>query len=65
MAEFKRQTELQKYMLQRLTEVVKEYLELVEKPPGGRHRKTTFCFVGDRYKPQMIQTKYVTPKSKE
>ena len=65
MEEFKRQTELQRYMLQRLTEAVKEYLEIVEKPSGSRHRKTTLIFCGDRYKPVGIKTRFVVPKSKQ
>lgn len=63
MADFKRQTELQRLMLDKLTNAVREYLEIVEKPTGSRHRKTTFVFVGDRYKPEAIQTHYVVPKS--
>ncbi|MCR4582239.1 MAG: hypothetical protein K5764_01605 [Prevotella sp.] len=63
MAEFKRETALQKVMLQRLTDAVKEYLEVVEKPTGAaRHRKTTITFVGDRYKPTDIVCRFVTPK---
>ena len=62
---FKRQTELQKYMLQKLTDAVREYLEAIEKPQGGRHKKTTFCFIGDRYRPETIQTKFVITKHKE
>lgn len=62
---FKRDTALQKMMLQKLIDAVREYLEVVEKPEGGRHRKTTFCFVGDRYKPLTIQTRFVVPKHKE
>jgi len=63
MAEFKRETELQKLMLDRLTKDVREYLEVVEKPTRGRHRKTTLTFVGDRYKPTEIVCRFVTPKN--
>lgn len=63
MAEFKRERALQKEMLQRLTDVVREYLEVIEKPTGAaRHRKTTLTFVGDRYKPVDIVCRYVVPK---
>lgn len=65
MAEFKRTTELQRLMLNKLTAVVKDYLEAVEKPQGSRHRKTTFVFVGDRYKPQTIEARFVLTKSKK
>lgn len=59
MANFKNETELQKLMLVKLTNAVREYLEVVEKPTGGRHRKTTFVFVGDRYRPTDIVCRYI------
>lgn len=62
MAEFKRQTQLQKYQLQRLNEVVADYLKLVELPKGSRHRKTTLIFTGDRFKPFGIDCRFVAPK---
>lgn len=65
MAEFKRATALQKDRLQVLIEAVREYLEVVEKPTGGRHRRTTLVFCGDRYKPVSIQTRFVVPKSQQ
>lgn len=65
MAEFKRATALQKDRLQVLTEAIKDYLEVIEKPTGGRHRKTTLTFVGDRYRPVAIQTRFVVPKSQQ
>lgn len=64
MAEFKRETALQKERLQVLVDAVREYLEVVEKPIGGRHRKTTLTFTGDRYKPVDIACRFVTPKPK-
>lgn len=63
MAEFKRETQLQKERLQVLVEAVREYLKVVEMPYGARHRKTTLVFSGDRYKPVDIVCRYVTPKS--
>lgn len=63
MAEFKRETPLQKERLQVLVEAVREYLKVVEMPYGARHRKTTLVFSGDRYKPVDIVCRYVTPKS--
>ncbi len=65
MGEFKRDTALQKEMLQRLTYAVREYLEVVEKPMGSRHRRTTLTFVGDRYLPDDIVCRFVTPKSNQ
>ncbi len=64
MAEFRRATALQKNRLQVLTEAVKDYLEVIEKPAGGRHRKTTLTFIGDRYKPADITSKFVVPTKK-
>ena len=49
MADFKRETPLQKMALNKLTDAVKEYLKTIEIPKGDRHRKTTFVFVGDRF----------------
>lgn len=63
MAEFKRETPLQKERLQVLVEAVREYLKVVEMPYGARHRKTTLVFSGDRFKPVDIVCRYVTPKS--
>lgn len=63
MAEFKRETQLQKERLQVLVEAVREYLKVVEMPYGARHRKTTLVFSGDRFKPVDIVCRYVTPKS--
>lgn len=63
MALFKRETPLQKERLQVLTEAIKDYLQVIEIPYGGRHRKTTLVFSGDRYKPVDIVCRYVTPKS--
>ena len=51
-------------MLDRLTKDVRGYLEVVEKPNGSRHRKTTLTFVGDRYKPTEIACRFVTQKNK-
>ena len=62
---FKRDTPLQREMLQRLTEAVREYLEVIEKPQGGRHRKTIISFIGDRYRPETINTKFIIPKHKD
>ena len=42
--EFLRETELEKYMLNKLTEVVREYVETVYKPIDSRHRKTVMVF---------------------
>ena len=61
---FKKETPLQRAMVNKLTDAVREYLEVVEKPTGGRHRKTTLTFVGDRYRPAVIHTRFVVPKSK-
>jgi len=64
MADFKRDTPLQRERLQVLTDAVKEYLKVVEIPIGGRHRKTTLTFTGDRFKPTSIECRYITPKQK-
>ena len=63
MAEFKRETPLQKERLQVLTEAIKDYLQVIEMPYGARHRKTTLIISGDRYRPISIECRYVTPKS--
>jgi len=65
MEEFKRDTELERLMLQRLTDAVRLYLEIVEKPNGARHRHTVMLFVGDRYRPKSIDAKFTIPKTKE
>lgn len=65
MAAFKRETELQRIALQNLTDAVRLYLQLVEKPTGGRHRKTTMTFVGDRYKPTDILCRFVAPLNQD
>lgn len=62
MADFKRETPLQKIALDKLTEAVREYLKTIEIPKGGRHRKTTLVFVGDRFKPNSIDCHVVKPK---
>ena len=62
--EFLRETDLEKYMLNKLTEVVREYVETVYKPLNSRHRKTVLVFTGDRYKPVDIITRFVNDKSK-
>ena len=62
---FKYCTQLQKEMLTRLTNAVREYLEVVEKPQGGRHRRTTLIFVGDRYKVEAINSRFVVPKKND
>ena len=62
--EFLRETELEKYMLNKLTEVVKEYVETVYKPIDSRHRKTVMVFTGDRYRPIDIITRFVSIKNK-
>ena len=59
--EFLRETELEKYMLNKLTEVVREY---VYKPIDSRHRKTVMVFTGDRYRPIDIITRFVNVKKK-
>lgn len=64
MGSFKRNTQLQKMALDKLTEAVREYLKVIEIPEGARHRKTTFVFVGDRYKPVEIDCHFVRPKNK-
>lgn len=62
--EFLRETELEKYMLNKLNEVVREYIETVYKPLESRHRKTIMVFTGDRYKPVDIITRFVNVKPK-
>lgn len=62
--EFLRETELEKYMLNKLTEVVREYVETVYKPIDSRHRKTVMVFTGDRYRPIDIITRFVNVKNK-
>ena len=62
--EFLRETELEKYMLNKLTEVVREYIETVYKPIDSRHRKTVMVFTGDRYRPIDITTRSVNVKNK-
>ncbi len=62
--EFLRETELEKYMLNKLTEVVREYIETVYKPIDSRHRKTVMVFTGDRYRPIDIITRFVNVKNK-
>lgn len=62
--EFLRETELEKYMLNKLTEVVREYIETVYKPIDSRHRKTVMVFTGDRYRPIDIITRFVNVKKK-
>ncbi|WP_336526056.1 hypothetical protein [Bacteroides acidifaciens] len=62
--EFLRETELEKYMLNKLTEVVREYVETVYKPIDSRHRKTVMVFTGDRYRPIDIITRFVNVKKK-
>ncbi len=62
MAEFKTQTNLQRLMLQKLTDAVREYLEVIEKPTGSRHRKSILTFVGDRYKPVEISCRFIVQK---
>ena len=64
MAEFKRETLLQKERLQVLTEAVREYLQVIEIPYGSRHRRTTLTFVGDRFKPVDIKCRFVTPRKR-
>ena len=63
MADFKRETPLQKMALNKLTDEVKEYLKTIEIPNGDRHRKTTFVFVGDRFKPDSIDCHIVKLKN--
>ena len=65
MADFKRETPLQKMALNKLTDAVKEYLKTIEIPQGGRHRKTTFVFVGDRFKPDSIDCHIVKLKKND
>lgn len=65
MEEFKRETPLQKIALEKLTDAVREYLKVVEIPIGSRHRKTTFVFVGDRFKPVGIDCHIVKPKKQQ
>lgn len=65
MDEFKRETPLQRMALAKLNEAVKEYLKLIEIPKGCRHRKTTFVFVGDRFKPMGIDCHIVEPKEQQ
>lgn len=65
MADFKRDTKLQREQLQVLTDAIREYLQVVEIPYGSRHRKTTLTFVGDRFKPNDIVCRYITPKIKD
>lgn len=65
MADFKRDTKLQRERLQVLTDAIREYLQVVEIPYGSRHRKTTLTFVGDRFRPTDIVCRYVTPKIKD
>lgn len=55
-------TLLQVTPLNKLTDAVKEYLKTIEIPKGGRHRKTTFVFVGDRFKPDSIDCHIVKLK---
>ena len=62
--EFLRETELEKYMLNKLTEAVREYVETVYKPKDSRHRKTVMVFTGDRYRPIDIIARFVNVKSK-
>ena len=62
MADFKRETPLQKMALNKLTDAVKEYLKTIEIPNRDRHRKTTFVFVGDRFKPDSIDCHIVKLK---
>ena len=62
--EFLRETELEKYMLNKLTEAVREYVETVYKPIDSRHRKTVMVFTGDRYRPIDIITRCVNIKNK-
>lgn len=62
--EFLRETELEKYMLNKLTEAVREYVETVYKPKDSRRRKTVMVFTGDRYRPIDIITRFVNVKSK-
>ena len=62
--EFLRETELEKYMLNKLTEAVREYVETVYKPIDRRHRKTVMVFTGDRYRPIDIITRFVNIKNK-
>ena len=62
MADFKRETQMQKMALGKLTDAVKEYLKTIEIPKGCRHRKTTFVFVGDRFRPSGIDCHIVKPK---
>ena len=62
--EFLRETELEKYMLNKLTEAVREYVETVYKPIDSRHRKTVMVFTGDRYRPIDIITRFVNIKNK-
>ena len=65
MADFKRETPLQKMALNKLTDAVKEYLKTIEIPKGDRHRKTTFVFVGDRFKPDSIDCHIVKLKKND
>lgn len=57
--EFSRETELEKYQLDKLTQAVREYVETICKPLNSRHRKTIMVFTGDRYKPVDIITRFV------
>ncbi len=61
---FRRITDFDKWQLQQLTEAVRKYLEEIEKPIGGRHRKTTLVFTGDRYRPVDIVSRWVVPHGK-
>ena len=65
MADFKRETPLQKMALNKLTDAVKEYLKTIEIPKGDRRRKTTFVFVGDRFKPDSIDCHIVKLKKND
>lgn len=58
-----RATPLQRYLLERLTECIRDYIKATM-PEGARHRKTTFLVLGDRFKIDDVSCRFVTPSKK-
>lgn len=55
-----RETPLQRYHLQRLTECLRDYIKATI-PEGVRHRKSTLVVIGDRFKIDDISCNYLAP----
>ena len=61
MAAPKRETPLQRYLFQRLTDSIRDYIRATMQV-GERHRRTTLIVKGDRFLIEDISSKFVSSK---